>query len=268
MYKVYKSGDINYGKAKPIDFKDLESQMIEKIDDESEDTEKESINKESIEEEIESKNTELLELEEIIAKKRKESENIIKEAELEKENIIKKAKEEKDHIFNRAKKEGYDDGFLEGEKEGEIKAYKERTKYIDEAKNLKKKGFEYKSLLIKKLEPEIIDLIIDIADRIIKREVEKDNELLLNLIETGLAKISNVNKLKVRVSKEDFEILDEKKNYIYMMTEGIEDIDVKIDHSFKKNQISIESESGNVDVSLDTQIKKVEESFKELLKSE
>jgi len=257
LYKVYKSMEVVLGDKKELKFDDVniiktqESNITETTDDNIEN----DIDMDKI---IEEKR------QEIIAEAERQSQEILAEAEQQKNLIIEQAYNERENVLQEAKNEGYDEGFKIGQQDG----YDRYQQLIDEAKAIKQEAYDLEKKLVKKLEKDIIELIIYSVKKILNVELDDNHELLLNLVEKGLEKATFKDKLIIRVSESDFDILNEHKNRIYMMTEGIDDIVVKKDSALKKGSVIIETESGKIDSSIDTQIKQIKSLFHDLFERE
>lgn len=214
---------------------------------------------------------EVVDLEQI----RAEAEAILRAAELQKEEILAHARRESEailqeayqdskEIFEKARREGFDQGLLEGKEQG----YKEMESIIQEAAQLKSSAFEERRQMVKDLEANLIHLVIDVVKRILRHEIDQNHELLLNLIQQGIDKCTFTDTLIIKVSQEDFDVIDNAKHKIYMMTQGIEHLEVKCDPALKGGSVHIETSSGSIDASIETQIEIVEKLFEELLRSE
>ena len=70
------------------------------------------------------------------------------------------------------------------------------------------------------------------------------------------------------MSENNYEIVNSSKDKIYIMTEGIDNIEIKKDSALEDGSIIIETISGTVDASLQTQITQIEQMFYDILKSE
>jgi len=204
-----------------------------------------------------------------------EAEAILREAQLQREEILVHARKESDaileeayqdsqRIFEKARKEGHDKGLLEGKEQG----YLEMEGILQEAAQLKSNAFEERRRMAKELEVGLIHLVIDTVKRVLRHEMDEHHELLLNLIQEGIDKCTFTDTLVIKVSQRDFDVINNAKHKIYMMTQGIEHLEVKCDPALPVGSVHIETSSGSIDASIETQIEIVEKLFEELLRSE
>ncbi len=255
MSNIYKSAEILLGDKKELQFDNID--IIEKEQSYKKDEEEESTDAIAILESSKNQSREIL----IDAEnKRKE---IIDNAEKEALEIVKNAEINKGEIYKQAKDRGYNEGFEAGEQKG----YEELRGKLREVAAIKKNTLEEKKETAWRLEKEIIDLVITIVKKIISHKIETDDQLLLNLIKKGLEKCTFTESLIIRVNKEDYTRVSDHKDSIYMMTEGIDDIEIKSDAALPRGSMIIETLSGQVDASIDVQISQIKSLFEELLKS-
>jgi len=259
LYKVYKSTYVDLGEKKELTFTEKDFKDSSKKADNTDREERSS---------LQEKRSSLANIEEKLQEAEEKAQRVMEQAEQTAEEILAKADKEREEILKQAENQGFEKGYQEGFQVGELKGYEEEKTYIQEAKDLKKQAYVDRNNLAKELEESIIDLSINAIEKVIAKELEKDHELLLNLIENGLKKSTYTETLIIRVSEGDYDLIDVNKNKIYMMTEGIDDIKIKVDHSFQKNEIIIETNSGIINAGLKTQIEQIHKAFKDLLQSE
>ena len=263
LYKVYKSSYVDLGEKKELtfqekDFNNAGENPVQRDEKEDPTPREENPSDQALREDMEKK------LQEAEEQRRK----LVEQAKETAEKTLEEAEKKKEEILQQAENQGFEKGYQEGFQAGREKGYEEEKQYIEEAKELKQQAYGEREELARELEEAIIDLSINAIEKVIDKELEKDHELLLRLIENGLEKSTYTETLTIRVAQEDYDLLDVNKNKIYMMTEGIDDLKIKVDHSFKKNEIIIETQSGIINAGVKTQIQQIHKAFKDLLQSE
>lgn len=222
------------------------------------------------------------EYEKIINIAKQQAEDIVNQAILEagtiKENVIKDAEEQLEKVKKQAyeesyelgKKEGYSEGYTKGNEEGYQNGYNEGKDeseiLIEEANTLKREYLEEKEKTLNSIESDVINLVTSIVEKILNQKVEED--IIIDLVLKGLESLNSRDNIRILVSDEDFKRVDESKEEILSQVSLIENLEVAVDSNFKKGDCVVESSKGNVDVSVGTQIKNVEEELKSLLDSE
>ncbi|KPU28220.1 hypothetical protein TR13x_02465 [Caloranaerobacter sp. TR13] len=201
---------------------------------------------------------------EIINRAKIEAESIINEARENADIIMEKMYKKSQLMIEESKQKGYEEGYKKGYEEGCISA----EKIIKEANNIKREYLQKKALYLKQLENDIIDLVINISEKIINQKLDDDREVIISIILKGLESLLVSDKVIIRVSKDDYGIVDLAKERLLAEASLIEDIEVKIDNNLEKGGCVIETERGCVDVSIKTQIEAMKKTLKDILNSE
>jgi len=205
--------------------------------------------------------------------------NILEKANINAQNIISKAKEKSEKILEENNKKGiqlledyknkgYNEGFEQGYKKGYDEGNEESNLLIQEALSIKNENLSRRKELLLDLEGNIIDLIIDSCYKIVNRLYDDDKEIILSIIQKGLDNLTNTKKLVIKTSRDDFDFLDMYKEKILSMAHNVEEVDIVLDKNLKKGGMILETLNGSVDVSIDTQLEKLNLILKDLLDSE
>lgn len=245
MSKVYKSNYVSIGNPKPI---------INIFENKAEAAAKDEISC-CVEEEdtnsiIEDAKQMYLK---IIEEANSEAQEIIKSAELEAQKLISASEEE-------GYRKGYESGYLEGKGEAQS--------IIDEASAIKEFLDKRKESLCKEAEGEVLQLVLEIARKVIGNELEQNKEAILSLVNQALQKCAFKQKLVLKISPYDSELINENKNRICMMVEGVSDIEIVPDLSLSQGSCIVETPSGEINSSIDVQIKEIEKIFNYLYKTQ
>lgn len=166
-------------------------------------------------------------------------------------NLISRAQEEADTIKETAAKEGYRAGLEQAE--SDINAL--RVKLADFI-SAKKEVFEY-------IAPDILEISVDIARKIIKKEVEQNPQIILDSIVEVMRTISKEeSRITVKVNPLQADLVKtELPEYISSM--GIDaKITVLPDDSIEEGGCILNTNNGIVDASLDTQLDIIKEALK------
>lgn len=219
-----------------------------------------------IAESVEEKRNE--EAEALISKKIEEMNQLYKEtinnANEEANKIISQAYEKSEEIMEQSRQ----DGFLEGKNAGFEEGKAAADSIIHEALAIKKQAEANMSSLISELEEDIIKLTISTAEKILNKKIEEEYDTILNLIKLGLEKCAFTEDLVLRVSIDDYDFAISSKDKILALSQNINDIIIRQDKSLVKGSCIIDTPSGSIDSSIDTQFNQVKEMYEELLRSE
>ena len=158
-------------------------------------------------------------------------------------NLVSRAQEESESIRKSAYEEGYRLG-LEKSK-ADIEHFRAE---LSNFMNAKQDVFEY-------IAPDILEISVDIAKTIIKKELESDPQVLINTIVEVLRTVSkSESKINIRVRPQIAQFVkDTIPNITYQY--GIESkINVISDPSIEDGGCVFQTSNGIVDASIDTQI--------------
>ncbi len=256
LYKIYKSRQLKMGEAVEIISKNdsVSAPIDQKVAENSARTHQEKA--------WDQQRTALMDQAE------QDARELINVAEKEAAEILKQSYEESKEVLESSRAKGYQEGFEQGLHQGREAGYQEMTQLIDEAKMLKQESYDGRERLSKELEEQIVHLVIGTARRILQVNMQENQELVFQLIEDGLRKCNYTENLVIHVSEMDYDMVYAYQNRIYLMTDGIYEIEVKSDPSMSPGSVLIETASGQVDAGIETQIKQIESAFLELMQSE
>ncbi len=198
--------------------------------------------------------------EEILNKAKIEADYIIKEALLEARDIISKASVEVQELRDQALQEAGEQGY----NAGTARAQEEYEGLLREANEIKEQaGMEYRQVL-DSLESDAVNTIIDIARKVISKELECKENILL-LVKEAFEKCSKDHKAMLKLSEQDFDYVNENKEQLAGMLQRSEEVEIKKDLSLKEGGCVIETPFGSIDAGADTKFEKIVDDFEELL---
>lgn len=158
-------------------------------------------------------------------------------------NLVSRAQEEAENIKQSAFEEGYRKGLEQAN--SDIENFR---KSIADFMGAKKDVFEY-------IAPDILEISVDIAKKIIKKEVESDPQVLINTIIDVLKTVSKSEpKINIRVKPQAANFVkDTLPNVTYQY--GIDSkINIIADPSIEEGGCVFQTNNGIVDASIDTQL--------------
>jgi flagellar assembly protein FliH len=164
--------------------------------------------------------------------------------------------------MEKAQREGYERGLRDGEARAS-KAFEARTTVIQEGVNKALKGFlseteEY----FNRVEPELVQLALAIARKILHREVQIDPLLLTGLVHVALEKLGAGTRVRLRANPADIHFWNE---YFARAAQGGVVPELVGDAALPQGECALETEVGSTQISLDTQLKEIEQGFFDLL---
>lgn len=166
-------------------------------------------------------------------------------------NLISRAQEEAGTIRENAAKEGYKAGIEQAQSD-----IQQVRIAIEDFLKAKQEVFEY-------IAPDILEISIDIAKKIVKHEIEQDPEIVLATILDVLKTISKDEaKISIKVNPTQVNLVKENIPEILSLT-GLETkISVFADETIDAGSCIILTSNGVVDATIDTQLEIIKEAFK------
>jgi len=194
-----------------------------------------------------------------ISKLKKEIES--PEEKAKKEGFEKGYKEGLNKGYLEGHKKGYKEGFEKGKKEAEErykklentlkKDFQEKIRSINTfLKNLEKESKE----LILNMDKEVLNLALNIAQKLILKEIKRDPEISLRLIKEALNYIAEGTELNIKVNPEEYKFLEENLLKYIPPSQKIKLIP---DESISKGGIFIETSLGVIDATFEKRWKKL-----------
>ncbi len=190
------------------------------------------------------------------------------EVNTEREELRVEKRVDIDEIINQIKSEyeaklaeAYQRGFREAEAilEGKMnEKLKEQIMYFEQM--LKNFSNEVESFG-QKIEIIVISLAVEIAKKIVKREIEMNDDFIVNQVKEAIKRVVGVEKIRLRINPEDEKLIKELKPELLQIADSTRDIIVESDSSIDRGGCIIESELGNVDARISTQFSLIENLF-------
>lgn len=104
----------------------------------------------------------------------------------------------------------------------------------------------------------IVALAVAIAERILWREVRFDREAVLRQIHEAIKRVVGVEKIKIRINPLDESTVRGSRSKIMAEADAVRDMVIESDENIGRGGCFIESESGNIDALISTQLRKIE----------
>ncbi|APS98502.1 flagellar assembly protein FliH [Borreliella mayonii] len=253
----------------------------------------------TLKEELQLLRDEKLRLEEELAKRQElakeevqiESKRLIEEAKVKANEVLEAAKQEADLLQREAiyKKES-----IEAESNAEIerlaREYEEKLKTDLETATAKgreegyskgyESGFEDFDKVMRKLHAiiasliaerksilesssaQIVSLVMQIAIKVIKRITDSQKDIVLENVNEVLKRVKDKTQITIRVNLDDLDIVRHKKSDFISRFDIIENLEIIEDPNIGKGGCIIETNFGEIDARISSQLDKIEEKFK------
>ncbi|MCL6518671.1 MAG: hypothetical protein K6T99_02455 [Armatimonadetes bacterium] len=180
--------------------------------------------------------------------------------------VVESAKEEAAQILENANREAeairaaaYNEGYQAGLRElnAEKEALAERAALVE--KEAEKQLVEFWA----EIEPELLKLAVEIAEKIIRHELAENNKYVLSTVKTALYQLRDRREIKIRVNPNDYELVRSHKDELICSFDGVHELEIIEDRRVDQGGCVIESANGELDARIATQLAEVERALME-----
>ena len=168
-------------------------------------------------------------------------------------NLVSRAREEADSIREAARNEGYQAGLEQAR--AEIQQVRESFEMFMSAPQA----------VYEQIAPDILQISVDIAQKIIKKEIEEDSQVLINTIVDVLKGLSkDENKISLRVNPVQVDVIKQQIPEILNIAGLDAKVSVLADEEVTEGGCLVTTANGIVDATIETQLSVIYEALKEV----
>jgi flagellar assembly protein FliH len=156
--------------------------------------------------------------------------------------------------------------FERGMQEGETRARKGFEQNLAATKALVSHAIEdfkaQRAAYFSRVEPEVVQLALSIARKVLHRESQMDPLLLAGMVHVALEKVDQGTRIRLRAHPDEIHFW----NKHFSETAGLAVTpEIVGDATLQRGECALETEIGHTQISLETQIKEIEQGFFDLL---
>ncbi|RKX85123.1 MAG: flagellar assembly protein FliH [Spirochaetes bacterium] len=186
---------------------------------------------------------------------------LIENAKRESEEMTAKLESELSDIREKAENEGYEKGREEGYAEGQA----EVERLIAQLHSIIDKTIEKRNDIIDESETQVINLVIMIAKKVVKVISENQKNVVVNNVIQALRKLKSRGEVLIKVNLSDVELTSEHIKDFMRMVENIRSVTVVEDSTVDKGGCIIETDFGEIDARISSQLHEIEEKILDLV---
>ncbi|MGA9120039.1 MAG: FliH/SctL family protein [Bacteroidota bacterium] len=112
--------------------------------------------------------------------------------------------------------------------------------------------------LVSRLEHDAFRFALAVAEKIVKREITFDEELVIRQIQEGIRRVAGVETLRLRVNPRDEAVARNEKSSLQATSESLREIVIEVDEKVERGGCILETPSGTVDARIYTQLEQIE----------
>lgn len=175
------------------------------------------------------------------------------------EAILKKAGAEREAIEMEAYRKGLD----QGQTQGQMMAVKRIEPLIQMLSHTIEELKKMRHLIIEKHQDQILEILVLIAEKVIHREIQLSPDIILDTVRHACSYLTETDEIRLRVHPSDFENIREIERIISTQLTGNGNIHFIEDTAIERGGIIIETEYGEIDASIRSQIEHMNEVLQE-----
>lgn len=179
-----------------------------------------------------------------------------KAEELERE-ISQKVEQIEREASERGQKEGLEKGFQEGREEV--------SRLVERLHKVITQAIDKRGQIIEEAETQVINLVLLMTRKVIKVISENQKNVVINNVVQALRKLKSRGDVVIRVNLADLELTTEHTNDFLSMVENVKSISILEDSSVDRGGCIIETDFGQIDARISSQIHEIEEKILELM---
>ncbi len=206
-----------------------------------------------------------------VKRKNNQAQKIRQEAEDEAKRVVedarKKAQELEAEIQSKVEKqekEAFAKGHAEGREEGFQEGRVEVERLVDTLQKIVSAAIDKRNQIIQDSETQVINLVLLIAKKVIKVISENQRNVVINNVVQALRKLKSRGDVVIRVNLADVELTSEHINDFMKMVENVKSVTVLEDSSVDRGGCIIETDFGQIDARISSQLHEIEEKIVEL----
>lgn len=173
--------------------------------------------------------------------------------------VIHKINEEDIHTrISIMENKGYEKGYAAGHEKGIRDGENEVSERLKRLEGIIIELENYREKKINALLPDIIILSMEIAKKVIHKEIELDKNIVMYVVNDAIKKVrEHEEKITIKVNPLDYEIMVSNIDVLKEQT-GLKGISVEPASSISPGGCYIETHAGEIDARIEEQIKEVE----------
>jgi flagellar assembly protein FliH len=162
-------------------------------------------------------------------------------------------------------REAFEKGVAEGREQGYGEGRAEAGRLVERLHTILSRAIEKRGEIIQESETQIINLVLLIVKKVIKVISENQKNVVINNVVQALRKLRSRGDVVIRVNLADLQLTSEHVKDFMKMVENVKSITVLEDSSVDKGGCLIETDFGQIDGRVSSQLHEIEEKILELM---
>ncbi len=183
-----------------------------------------------------------------------EAETQLRESQQQAETLLVKARAEADQIEANA----YQAGFAQGEEAGRALNEQKIEAITRNLESVLQALGAQRSTLIQENQEELVRIAFMLATKVLHREIYENPGSILDLVKNSLDRLKHSSSLTIYVSPHDFRFLEDHIENLTNYAGDTMKLSVEPDNDIARGGCLVKSDTGEVDATIDTMLKKLQ----------
>lgn len=171
-----------------------------------------------------------------------------------------------EQVAQQAGQQGYEEGRQQGFAAGQEQGLQDTLARVEQLKMEFVELVMARRRVLASMEPEIVHLAVDIAEKIVGMELSTGREIITGIVRQALATLKERDEVVIRVNPAEVDAIKANQAGYEAMIEGLKRFEVVPDGAIEAGSCSIETSLGNVDARISTQLEAVRAGLDEMAK--
>jgi len=198
---------------------------------------------------------------------RREKQNAEEEAERIKQEAQQEASQMRGDAENEVEKirrDAYNEGYQAGHEEGFSSGKPEVERLVEQLHHIIDKTLDKRAEIIEESETQLVNLVLMITKKVVKVISENQKNVVINNVIQALRKLKSRGEVLIKVNLEDVELTTEHVKDFMRMVDNVQSVTVVEDSTVDKGGCIIETDFGEIDARISSQLQEIEEKIIEL----
>lgn len=190
-----------------------------------------------------------------------EAERIKQAADAEAQRIEAEARQRSEEI----ERDAFDRGYAQGKEEGYREGKNEADRVVERLHVVLNRAIERRNEIIEESETQLVNLVLNIAKKVIKVISENQKNVVMNNVIQSLRKLKSKSDVIIRVNLADLKTVSQHKDEIIKSIERVGNITVAEDTTVDPGGAIVETDFGEIDARISSQLREIEDRIIELM---
>ncbi len=191
----------------------------------------------------------------------RDREKLLEAARREAADLKRATEEELAQITEEARQKGYKEGYEAGWKEGKV----EVDRLVGRIHTIIEKLIQKRMEIIEGAETQLINLVLLMVKKVVKVISENQKNVVISNVIQALRKLKTRGDVVIRVNLEDVQLTTEHTKEFIRMIENLRSVSIVEDTTVDRGGCVIETDFGEIDARISSQLHEIEEKILELM---